>query len=151
LKRFKKKRIVIGTLVAIVAVLALAGGVFAAYNFWNASAEVKVTEAMAVYVDGSWHDPTTYTWEGTVSPGDSISKDFIVRNNGTADLGIIPVVDPVSRNAGKVLAEWDKGKTTVSPESGAQVTFTLTINAAGDATPNTYPFNIYFEREDPTT
>lgn len=145
-----KRRILLPVLIAVVALIALSGVAYAGYQFWTANAEVEVQEAMAVYVDGGWEDSGAYTWDASMYPNTSASKGFIVRNNGTADLGIIPVVTPTSRNSGKITTSWSPaGKTTVQPGSGNQVTFTLTITAAGDATPNDYSFVISFERENP--
>lgn len=145
-----KKKILLPVVIAVVAILVMSGIAFAGYNFWSANAAVAVEEAMRVRVDGVWQDTGTYTWSASMFPGASVSKDFIVRNDGSADLGIIPTVSPISRNAGKITTQWNpSAKTTVSPGAANQQTFTLTITAAGDATPGTYSFDIWFERENP--
>lgn len=143
-----KKKILIPIALALVAVMLVGGVVYAAYNFWSGSANVTVQEAMAVYVDGAWQPTGTHTWAATMNPNETITKDYIVRNNGTANLDITPVATPPASADGKVTATWIPAvKTTVAPGQPAQQTFTLSIHAAGDAVPGVYGFTASFTRE----
>jgi hypothetical protein len=147
-----KKRILLGVGIGVIALLALSGIAFAAYNFWQGQANVTVLEGMTVTkigdTGGVW-DGNTNTWTiSALKAGESRSITFNVANTATSGSVIVtPVVSPPSW-AGFTLA-WTgaiyPGGTTMN--AGDVKDSTLTITALGDITPGSYAFTITYNRQ----
>ena len=170
--KFLKKRwhsIPIGIITAILLVCLLGGGVFAAYDFWSATADVTVTEPMEVVLAGSgpgeivWNEDNM-TVTASLAAGSSTRIGWTVTNTNTGGplggaLTVMPTVSPES--AGGVVPYWQvsslpSGQTTWSDvvagseiKPGEALGFRLVIWAPGDAEPNNgapYTFTIAFNR-----
>jgi hypothetical protein len=145
------KRVGLGILIAIVALVTLSGAAFAAFTFWNAQAVVEVQEGVTIQnAEGDYLDfnmsaqPPTVT--AILKPGESQTCKLTVSNTATSgSLTVAGLATPVADYAGKVTATWD-GPAVIA--AGANTVFTLTLNAHGDAIPAAgYTFNVSFTRE----
>lgn len=147
------KKVFMGAGIAVIALLVLVGGAFAAYNFWQGQANVTVLEGMTVVktadTGGTW-DAGTSTWTITaLKPGESRSITFAVSNTASSGvLKITPMVTPASY-PGFGLG-WSDFPADGLVNAGETKTATFTIIAGGDVTPgSSYVFILNFTRESP--
>jgi hypothetical protein len=142
-----KKKILIGLGVALLSVLVIVGGVFAAgYFFWEGTANISVVESMTVAAiaqtgGGTW-DAGTKTWAVSMKPSEVKTLTLRVTNTGTAPLLITPTI------AG-VVAGLTPSFTPGGPiPGGAFYDFVFTMTASGSVAPGgPYGFIIGFTRE----
>jgi len=137
-----KRSILLSILLLVVTVTAA----WAAYEFWAGTGEVTVGEAMVVTWeggDGSW-DPATLSWTVTAYPGETVTADFDVQNDGSEQLQVIATATETQPLTGTT-SSWDVTSECIN--SGQSRSFELSVVVSAEAAPGTLLLGLTFQRE----
>lgn len=154
MKRFLKKQwhhLPVGIITAVLLACLVAGGAFAAYGFWSATAEVTVDEPMTVVLAAANANMVFSGDDFTVplDPGAQVKAGWDVTNNGSKALTVTPSISPSSADGGNITTGWGRppsSLTSLVVDPGATQRFGLTIMANGSTAPDTYTFTLTFDR-----
>jgi len=147
MRRFFRKRwhsIPVGLVAVLLALALVGGGVAAGFSVWTGTADVTVTECFTVSNlggdDGDF-EGTPSVWTVSMKPGESKTLDVRVSNSSSAAL---PITLTAVEAYASISATWLPSSGTIA--GGSYYDFTLTVTAAGDATPGTYTVNLGITR-----
>ena len=113
---------------AIVVILIL--GLLLVPSVAEAASGIQVVDKTG---DGIW---TNNTWEVEMFSGESKSTTISLYNSSSSSLDVEVSITPDSLDNGNLTFELDESEFTMSGGSSTDVT--LTVNANGSATPDTY-------------
>ena len=143
-----KFKVLILTILAITAMLIPTAGVLAATEFWHGTAEVTITDPVAISCtggDGLYDDSNNHTWTVSIVGGGTKTLKMTATNTSAVSYKVYPIVTPAAEYNGKVTAVWtySTGKTIPAGESWEYV---LTVTSAADAPLGAYAFNLAFSK-----
>lgn len=153
MKKYFKKKFVIPIIIAVVAILSLAGGVFA-YNFFNGQANVEVLEAITWQYIGSgdpgvW-DNSAGTWTVSLYPGETKVLHLQFNNASTALINVNPTVTVISAPSGwnvpPAVFTCDFVSDTYDVPGSGSCPANLQVMANTSAVPGTYTCSIVISR-----
>lgn len=153
MKRFLRGRwhsIPVALLSALLAIVLIAGGVFAWYSAWSYTATVDVQEPIVVY-DAAYVADNELTWEGwqslkelpdTIWPGEGACAIYLIHNEGNAPLDIkVTTTEPAGTSECGLSLLWANSSADMlrcdggacepivlnTPEGPHELTWTFTI------------------------
>jgi hypothetical protein len=146
-RRFiKMKRLIIATIIALMAIVPLTGAASAAGNtFWQGTAAVTNTEPISIELvsgDGVF-DATAHTWSVSSAGGGTVNLVLKAKNNSTTPYTVNAVVLPAPTTTG-VSASWSPASKNIV--AGGEQDFTLTVIVAPNAPIIVNNYNISFSR-----
>ena len=150
-KLFAKRwhSIPVALLLAVLALVAVAGGVLAAYQFQEVNVTMEVREPMVVTIDLGWDDPDagpvtlpspTFTLDDACTAGDVGTIDVWVENGSSGDITVSTALSGAYGNF-----------TFTGLPNGviaAETTWhgVVEVKVANDAVPGNYSYTIAFSR-----
>jgi hypothetical protein len=131
----KKKIVVIGLTVAVVAVmllvLLLASGALISSKTVASTGTIATTN-IGVYSDSACTQSLTSINWGTISPGNSVTRTVYVKNLGTTQVTLSMSGEnwtPASANE-PITVTWNREGTTIAPNQVATATLTLGVSSS---------------------
>ena len=139
-------KVLILTILAIMAILIPTVGVFAADVFWSGSAAVTVSDSVAISCtggDGSF-DAGTRIWTVDIVGGGSKILKLTANNGSTAAYTVLAMVSPSASSDGLVTATWVPASAWIA--GGGSHEYILTVTSAPSAALGTYTFALQFAK-----
>ncbi len=141
-----KFKALILTILAITAMLIPTAGVLAAAEFWQGTAEVTITDPVAISCTGGdgLYDAAKHTWAVSIIGGGSKTLKLTATNTSTSGYTVYPIVTSPDYG-GKVTATWSNAGGKYIP-AGTAWEYVLTVTSTADAPLGAYAFNLAFSK-----